>query len=432
MPSTLRAEPLLVSVEAQGALALTAPQSELFGPGATLSLGVRYPLAAHLLLGVELRAGLLSDGESPTALGQVDPGAGSFELAMLQLRLRPLASFDGSGQRRAVGLFLDVGMGGGVTGELARVAGQVGLGYGIGLGGGYALAPTVRYLQVVQAANILSSADARMLVLGVEFSAFDRPWAAPARKKPPKAHRMNDRDGDGIEDVQDRCPETAEDLDGHADADGCPDPDNDSDGLPDEKDSCPDGAEDYDGFADSDGCPDPDNDHDGFLDAADKCPLEAEIVNGNADDDGCPDSGLIVFENDRIVLEERVVFDSERARVKSEARPLLQAIVKLKQQHPEWLELRVEGHADKRGEAEFNQQLSVRRANNVMDELVKLGIPSGQIQAVGYGSTRPRDMRDDDEGNRRNRRVEFVVVTRAPVQPAPEAEPQPAAGKEAA
>jgi outer membrane protein OmpA-like peptidoglycan-associated protein len=431
VPSALRAEPLLVSIEAQGALPLTAPQSDLFGPGASVSLAARYPLVPHLLLGVELRAGLLSGGEPPPSRGQVDPGAGTFELAMLQLRLRPLASFDGSGQRRAVGLFADVGLGGGVTGELARVAGQVGLGYGIGLGGGFALAPTVRYLQVLQAANILSSADARLLVLGVELSVFDRPWAAPARKPLPRAVRTNDRDADGIEDGQDRCPETAEDMDGHADADGCPESDNDGDGLPDEKDSCPDAAEDRDGFDDSDGCPDPDNDRDSVLDAADKCPAEAEIVNGNRDDDGCPDAGLIVFENDRIVLDERVVFDSERARVKNEARPLLQAIVKLEQQHPEWLELRVEGHADTRGDTEFNQQLSERRAKNVMEELIKLGIPADQIEAVGYGSSRPRDKRDDDEGNRRNRRVEFVVVTRGegppPAAAAAEALPPPAA-----
>jgi outer membrane protein OmpA-like peptidoglycan-associated protein len=422
VPGTLRAEPLLVSIEAQGALPLTAPQSDLFGPGASVALAARYPLVAHLLVGVELRAGALTDGSPPAAVGQLDPGMGSFELALLQLRVRPLASFDGSGQRRAVGLFVDLAAGGGVTGSLARVAGEVGLGYGIGLGGGFALAPSVRYLQVIQPADILSSADARVLVLGVEFSAFDRAWAAPAHKAPPKARRTDDRDADGIEDDQDRCPDAAEDMDGHADADGCPDPDNDGDGLPDERDSCPDAAEDRDGFEDDDGCPDPDNDHDGFPDAADQCPEEAEIVNGNRDDDGCPDSGLIVFENDRIVLEERVVFDSERARVKNEAKPLLQAIFKLEQQHPEWLQLRVEGHADARGDADFNQELSERRAKNVMEELVKLGIPAEQIEAVGYGSTRPRDKRHDDEGNRRNRRVEFVVLTRGVAKPA-EAEP---------
>jgi outer membrane protein OmpA-like peptidoglycan-associated protein len=429
VPRALHAEPLLVSIEAQGAVPLTSPQSELFGPGGSLTLAARYPLAAHLLLGVELRAGMLTDGSPPAAPGQVDPGTGTFELAMLQLRMRPLASFDGSGRRRAVGLFVDLGAGGGVTGELGRVAGQVGLGYGIGLGGGFALAPTVRYLQVLQPADILSSADARVLMLGIELTAFDQVWAAPAPKPaPPPTRHTNDRDADGIEDGQDRCPETAEDHDGHADADGCPDPDNDGDGLPDETDSCPNAAEDRDGFEDSDGCPDPDNDHDNFPDAVDQCPEEAEIVNGNRDDDGCPDTGLFVFANDRIVLEERVLFDSERARVKNEAKPLLQAIVKLKLQHPEWLQLRVEGHADKRGDPDFNQELSERRANNVMEELIKSGIPAEQIEALGYGSTRLRDLRDDDEGNRRNRRVEFVVLTRGQVvQPAPAAEPPAAA-----
>ena len=53
-----------------------------------------------------------------------------------------------------------------------------------------------------------------------------------------------DRDGDGLADDADRCPDEAEDKDGHADSDGCIDPDNDGDGFADAKDRCPDEAED--------------------------------------------------------------------------------------------------------------------------------------------------------------------------------------------
>ncbi len=66
-----------------------------------------------------------------------------------------------------------------------------------------------------------------------------------------------DTDGDGVEDGTDKCPEEAEDADGHEDGDGCPDPDNDGDGLPDAEDDCPDEAESLDGFDDADGCPEP-------------------------------------------------------------------------------------------------------------------------------------------------------------------------------
>jgi hypothetical protein len=132
-------------------------------------------------------------------------------------------------------------------------------------------------------------------------------------------------------------------------------------------------------------------------------------MNGNQDTDGCPDEGLFVLQKDRIVLEERVLFAFERARVVHAARPILKAIVKLKEQHPEWVSLRIEGHADARGNARYNQELSERRANHVMEELIKLGIPASQIHAVGFGASRLRDKREDEDAHQRNRRVEFVV-----------------------
>ena len=79
-----------------------------------------------------------------------------------------------------------------------------------------------------------------------------------------------DRDLDGIRDSKDKCPTEAEDYDGHADEDGCPDYDRDNDGVEDDVDRYPDIPEDRDGFQDSDGCPDKDNDRDGIVDANDQ------------------------------------------------------------------------------------------------------------------------------------------------------------------
>ena len=84
----------------------------------------------------------------------------------------------------------------------------------------------------------------------------------------------DDRDGDGIADADDACPDEAEDIDQYLDSEGCPDPDNDEDGILDVDDKCPNDAEDVDGYEDQEGCPDPDNDQDGILDAEDKCPLK--------------------------------------------------------------------------------------------------------------------------------------------------------------
>jgi outer membrane protein OmpA-like peptidoglycan-associated protein len=171
-------------------------------------------------------------------------------------------------------------------------------------------------------------------------------------------------------------------------------------------------AEDLDGFEDTDGCPDPDNDRDGILDGDDACPNDAEVVNGIDDLDGCPDEGLIRLVDDRIVLEERVLFDFERARVKHAARPILDAIVELVRQHPEWALMRLDGHADVRGDADFNRRLSERRARNVMRALIERGLSAERLEFRGFGSERPRDQRRTEEAHQRNRRVEFVIVAR--------------------
>jgi len=98
-----------------------------------------------------------------------------------------------------------------------------------------------------------------------------------------------DNDADGVADTVDQCPMDAEDADLWEDSDGCPDLDNDGDTIPDATDGCPNEAEDVDGFEDGDGCPDPDNDSDGVWDADDSCPMVPEDIDTWQDDDGCPD-----------------------------------------------------------------------------------------------------------------------------------------------
>ncbi len=103
---------------------------------------------------------------------------------------------------------------------------------------------------------------------------------------------IGDRDGDGIKDDVDKCPDQPEDFDGFQDEDGCPDPDNDNDGILDKDDRCPNEPEDRDGDQDEDGCPegsDGDRDGDGILDSKDKCPDDPEDKDGFQDQDGCPD-----------------------------------------------------------------------------------------------------------------------------------------------
>ncbi len=123
----------------------------------------------------------------------------------------------------------------------------------------------------------------------------------------PRRTIVRDRDGDGILDDVDRCPEDPEDFDLYQDEDGCPELDNDGDGILDTADGPPDSTgygacrntpEDFDGFEDSDGCPDVDNDQDGIPDVKDgpreetgfgSCRDEPEDMDLFQDTDGCPE-----------------------------------------------------------------------------------------------------------------------------------------------
>jgi outer membrane protein OmpA-like peptidoglycan-associated protein len=111
---------------------------------------------------------------------------------------------------------------------------------------------------------------------------------APVGKEVPQEVK-DDRDGDGIKNKVDQCPDEPEDIDKYKDEDGCPDNDNDMDGVPDGYDSCPLEPEDKDGFDDDDGCPDYDMDKDGIPDEEDACPEEPEDKDGFKDEDGCPE-----------------------------------------------------------------------------------------------------------------------------------------------
>lgn len=73
------------------------------------------------------------------------------------------------------------------------------------------------------------------------------------------------------------------------------------------------------------------------------------------------------------------------------------------------MRIAIEGHTDAEGSAEYNQRLSVRRARAVVAYLVKSGADRKQLEAVGYGLSRPAAPNDTEENMAKNRRIEFSV-----------------------
>jgi outer membrane protein OmpA-like peptidoglycan-associated protein len=279
-----------------------------------------------------------------------------------------------------------------------------------------------------------------------------------------------DQDGDGIPDKDDQCPDQAEDLDGHEDNDGCPDPDNDADGIPDAQDKCPDLPEDVDGFEDQDGCPDLDNDQDGVPDARDRCPNEPEDFDGDMDDDGCPDlvkdsdSDGVPDDLDRCPLQaedidefqdedgcpdldndldgipdtddqcpnspetfngfededgcpderpidsqfvlQGVQFESGRATLTPDSYQVLDEVVRSLMAYPE-VRVEIQGYTDSVGKASANLALSQRRADSVKQYLVNAGIDPTRVTARGLGEENPVASNTTPSGRAQNRRIEF-------------------------
>jgi outer membrane protein OmpA-like peptidoglycan-associated protein len=159
-----------------------------------------------------------------------------------------------------------------------------------------------------------------------------------------------------------------------------PPPDRDGDGVPDSADKCPDQPEDKDGFEDADGCPDLDNDTDGIPDAKDKCPNEPETRNGYQDDDGCPDqlpvALVAAFETATAVR-----FEPGHARLTDAAKTSLVKAVTQLHANPT-LHVFVIGHPDAKGDAAKTGPLAQKRAETVKWYLVDQGVPADQIETA--------------------------------------------------
>jgi hypothetical protein len=110
----------------------------------------------------------------------------------------------------------------------------------LGLGGGLASAVSPALLTIDDRIGLGHYRDAYVL-LGAEIGLSDA-IGVPAFRGVLSfgwAPRNHDRDGDGVLDDADQCPDLPEDRDGIQDEDGCPEDDADGDGILDDQDACP-------------------------------------------------------------------------------------------------------------------------------------------------------------------------------------------------
>jgi outer membrane protein OmpA-like peptidoglycan-associated protein len=278
------------------------------------------------------------------------------------------------------------------------------------------------------------------------------PYKPKPVKSPSKDNDKNpafaDKDGDGIPDTADRCPDVAGMLRGCPDADDdgvsdledkCPNeaglvifggcPDTDGDGIPNADDECPDQAgvasnqgcpsgteidRDGDGVPNTqDECPDipgkatfkgcPDTDGDGVMDKEDRCP----VTPGSAENRGCPVIRSETKETLKFVTQ-NVLFYTNSAKLTDESYVVLNKVLDVLQDYPDYAML-ISGFTDNVGSQASNQALSENRAAACLNYLVGKGIDPSRLVFRGFGEVAPITTNESEQGRKLNRRVEFAL-----------------------
>ncbi len=198
----------------------------------------------------------------------------------------------------------------------------------------------------------------------------------PAARPPPSAGAPGDRDGDGVPDAVDRCP----DVKGTAALFGCPPTDRDHDGVPDVLDNCPD-------------------------------------QKGTAANHGCPTFQLVAIHAKSLDLREKIRFGARDAILKRGSKRLLDQVAAVLRAHPEIARVRVEGNTDNAGSAVALKRLSERQARAVKAYLVAHGVAAARLETVGYGGSRPVALNLTRMGREANQRVELRILGLAAAPP---------------
>jgi outer membrane protein OmpA-like peptidoglycan-associated protein len=220
-----------------------------------------------------------------------------------------------------------------------------------------------------------------------------------------------DRDGDKIVDAEDACPDKPGVPNPDRLQNGCP-PDRDGDTVLDNEDACPDVAGPRSDDPQKNGCP-PDRDNDKIVDAEDACPDTPGVQDPDPKKNGCP--ATVRIEGQEIKIAEQVHFATGKATILADSNDLLQQVADLIRAHPEIKFVSIEGHTDNVGKAANNKRLSKARADSVKQWLVKKGkLDAKRLLTVGYGDAKPIQPNDTPEGRQANRRVEFHILDQQP------------------
>jgi outer membrane protein OmpA-like peptidoglycan-associated protein len=124
------------------------------------------------------------------------------------------------------------------------------------------------------------------------------------------------------------------------------------------------------------------------------------------------DIWLIPFdtEGEKLIVLQNIFFQFGSAALLPSSEPELNKLLWTLRNHPE-MKLEIRGHTDHIGEEAANQLLSEARAKSVLNYLVSRGIDPSRLTSKGFGETQPVADNDTAEGQRKNRRTEFRIIS---------------------
>jgi len=115
-----------------------------------------------------------------------------------------------------------------------------------------------------------------------------------------------------------------------------------------------------------------------------------------------------IGEGIKITFDSGVLFDFDKSDLRPQAQTNIANLATVLNKYSD-TDIVVEGDTDNTGTADYNVQLSDRRAQSVANYLVSLGVSGSRISKIGLGETNPVASNDTDYGRQQNRRVEVAI-----------------------
>lgn len=104
-----------------------------------------------------------------------------------------------------------------------------------------------------------------------------------------------------------------------------------------------------------------------------------------------------------------IFFDLDKYDLKEKSKTELDKVIRFMNENPS-VRIEISGHTDNQGSAEYNLQLSLKRAQSVATYLVDHGVSKARLTQKGYGADKPLVPNDSDENRQTNRRIEFRLI----------------------